>query len=222
MNQSSNEPGPNDSLSLVHLIRPPSVATDGPAPSLLLLHGQGADEADLAPLAGSLDPRLFVVSARGWIPFSSGYRWFASDSPDTLDRSSLLQGVDRVSRFVAEITDAYRLDPERRFVLGFSNGAGIASALALTKPGLLAGAILCSGIYPFQVDLGWPDDLENYPTFVAHGDLDPLLSVDIGRAARRWLEDRGASVEYHEYPIPHAISPDELTDVDNWLKKQLG
>ncbi len=221
MNHSPSEQAPNDTLSLVHTIRPPRVATERPAPSLLLLHGQGADDADLAPLADSLDPRLFVVSARGWIPFSSGFRWFSSDSPDALDRSSLLEGIDRVAGFVGEITDAYCLDPERRFVLGFSNGAGIASATALTKPGLLAGAIFCSGIYPFQVDLGWPDDLNAYPAFVAHGNLDPLLSVDIGRAARHWLDDHGATVEYHEYPIQHAISPDELTDIDTWLEEQI-
>ena len=50
-------------MSLEHVVRP---AADEPAGALILLHGRGTNEYDLAPLADVLDPerRLLAVTPR--------------------------------------------------------------------------------------------------------------------------------------------------------------
>src|SRR5450759_1204785 len=63
---------PEGSLSLVHLIRPPTVPPAGPAPLLMLLHGIGSHERDLMELAPELDGRFFIVSARAPVTLGSG------------------------------------------------------------------------------------------------------------------------------------------------------
>lgn len=50
-------------MLLVHRVIPPQTPSASP-PLLVLLHGIGADEADLVALAPSLDRRFLIVSAR--------------------------------------------------------------------------------------------------------------------------------------------------------------
>ena len=59
------------------------------------------------------------------------------------------------------------------------------------------------------------------PIFVAHGTRDPVVDVRLGDEARRLLEEAGYSVTWHSYPIPHSVSPEELTHVAAWLRRVL-
>ena len=55
------------------------------------------------------------------------------------------------------------------------------------------------------------------PVAIGHGTYDPIISVDFGRQARQLLEDAGAYVIYREYPLPHAIDPRFLTELQPWV-----
>src|SRR5512142_2797709 len=93
-------------------------------PLLVLLHGIGADEEDLLPLAQLLDPRFLVVSARA--PHEAepmGHRWYAIDwttTPPRADPAEMAASRDLLARFVEEATAAHGADPSRVFLLGFS------------------------------------------------------------------------------------------------------
>src|SRR3712207_4936856 len=77
-------------LNLAHIVRPAPAYSRGGAPQegtpgLLLLHGRGADEADLMGIEGALDPRLTIVSARAPFRFGPGFAWYGMPqigSPD--------------------------------------------------------------------------------------------------------------------------------------------
>jgi len=56
----------------------------------------------------------------------------------------------------------------------------------------------------FELDLS---DLDGYPVAIAHGSLDPVISVEWSREARRVLEAAGAEPLYRESPLPHTIDP---------------
>jgi phospholipase/carboxylesterase len=55
------------------------------------------------------------------------------------------------------------------------------------------------------------------PIAIAHGTLDPVISVDWGRRARAQLEAAGADVVYHESPIPHTIDPAFVKELRTWI-----
>ena len=57
-------------------ILPARLASPGAPPLLVMLHGIGADERDLLPLARFLDPRLVVASLRAPHGYGVGYSWF--------------------------------------------------------------------------------------------------------------------------------------------------
>jgi phospholipase/carboxylesterase len=71
-----------------------------------------------------------------------------------------------------------------------------------------AGVIALSGFVPRVA--GWPLDpprLRGVPVGIAHGTLDPIISVDFGREANELLTAAGASVVWQETRYPHGVDP---------------
>jgi phospholipase/carboxylesterase len=57
---------------------------------------------------------------------------------------------------------------------------------------------------------------------MAHGTQDPMVPVSLARTLQSDLVALGYEVEWHEYPMPHSVSMEEVRDVAAWLKKILG
>lgn len=213
-------------LSLVHLVQPPRQPIDRP-PLLLLLHGVGSHEGDLLGLAPYLDPRFLVVSLRAPYPLAPGmYAWFEVQldpanpiiNPAQAESSRLT-----VLRFIPEAVDAYRADPARVFLMGFSQGAIISLSVALTEPEGIAGVVVMSGRLLPEVlpKLAPPETLRGMPVLVVHGRADPILPIQHGRAIRERLSTLPVDLTYREYPMAHEVSAESLADVTAWLQTQL-
>src|SRR5512147_653420 len=112
-------------MPLVHRIVLPRKRSARP-PLLVLLHGIGADEEDLVPLAPSMDPRFLIVSARAPTPEPPGYRWYAIDwttVPPSADPIEVAASRDLLASFVEETVEEHGADASRVFLMGFSQGA---------------------------------------------------------------------------------------------------
>jgi phospholipase/carboxylesterase len=181
-------------------------AAGEPQGTLVLLHGRGADEHDLFPLLDALDPerRLRGLTPGGPLSLPPGGRhWYRLAGIPTPDPATFWPSFEALS----ELLDG--LQPP--LVLGgFSQGAVMSYALALGRgPSKRPAALLpLSGFMPrvdgLELDL---DGLEGFPVAIAHGSLDPVISVEWSREARDVLTAAGADVEYHEAPLPHTIDP---------------
>lgn len=214
-------------LSLVHLIRRPLAATGGKPPLLLLLHGVGSHEQDLFGLASLLDPRFFVVSARAPITLGPGaYAWFhvqwTAEGP-VATGTEAEESLVILSRFIAELVEAYSLDGKRVYLLGFSQGSIMSLALALTTPELVAGLVVNSGRLLLEMlpKLAPREALAGLPILVTHGTQDQVLPIRFGRAIRDELGTLPVAVSYREYPMAHEISAESLSDVAAWLRARL-
>lgn len=218
------------SFSLVHLTRPPQQAPlEGTQPPLLvLLHGVGSNERDLFGLAPELDPRFRIVSARGPLTRAQGsYAWFDVQflvgggfviNPEQLDASR-----QRLISFLREAGEGYGTDPERVYLLGFSQGAIMSLTLSLTQPTLLAGVVAISGRIPPEVQ-PWtvsPEETAGLPVIVTHGRADAVISLDWARRARETLKQQRVALTYHEHDGGHFIPPAMLTEVAGWLTQRL-
>jgi phospholipase/carboxylesterase len=210
-------------LGLVHVVHPARSGGPGPHPALLLLHGRGADEQDLLGLADELDPRLYVVSARAPLTLGPGFAWYHLLDIGNPDLASFNASLEALTSFVQALPSAYPIDPTRIFSLGFSQGAMMAGSLLLTHPNLPAGTVMLSGYLPLNAGLPINQKgLIGRPIFVGHGTLDPVIPIDAARQARDFLTRAGTALTYREYPIPHYIGPQELSDVVTWLAGALG
>ena len=59
------------------------------------------------------------------------------------------------------------------------------------------------------------------PVFMAHGVFDPVVPAAAGEAAARALEAMGIQVTWRRYPMPHAVLPEEIADLANWMGARL-
>jgi phospholipase/carboxylesterase len=216
----------SESLALEHLVRHPTRAAGAP-PLLILLHGIGSNEEDLMGLEPYLDERFLIVSARAPHPYGwGGYAWFEIEwLPDgiAIDRAQAEQSRDLIVRFIGEAVAAYSADPARVYLMGFSQGAMMSGWVALTRPELVAGAVLMSGRVPDEVraQIADPEQLAGKPFLVVHGTMDQVLPIQNGRASRDLLQRLPIDLTYREYPMSHEVSAESLTDVVAWLSARL-
>jgi len=207
-------------LSLAYqVVQPPG---PGPHPVLLLLHGRGANEHDLLPLASSFDPRFLVISARAPLTRWGGYHWYDLIEMGTPDPVTYARGLAALQRFVAEVLATFPVAADRLFLLGFSQGAMMTGSLLMTQPDTVAGAVMLSGYLPLEQGLPVNTErLAGKPVFVGHGTADQVLPIRHGRETRAYLQSARADLSYHEYAMAHQIGPRERQDVAVWLSEHL-
>jgi phospholipase/carboxylesterase len=200
---------------------------DGPPPLLVLLHGLGGDESNLIPLAAHLDPRFLVVSVRAPRPHHPGYAWFrltwraAGDvEPDATQARESLAGL---VRWIGAAPARLGADRRQVFLLGFSQGAMMSFGVLRAAPERLAGVVALSGHFDEDLfdEVAAEDAVARVPLFVAHGTDDEVLPIASGRAIRDFFTPRVRDFRYREYAIAHAIGPDELRDVAEWLRRRI-
>jgi len=200
-------------------------AAGEPEGALVLFHGRGADEHDLAPLLDVLDPeRRFVgITPRGPLSLPpGGAHWYAVHEIGYPDPSTFLPTYAALSAWLDGLWETTGLAAERTVLGGFSQGAVMTYSLGLgrgrTRP---AALVALSGFIPtvpgFELDLEPPLP----PVAIGHGTFDNVISVEWGRRARQELEAAGADLLYREYPLPHAVDPGFLVELAPWLSAVL-
>jgi len=222
-------------LILTHLNFPPRRLLSGTLPPLLLLlHGIGSQEGDLAALVPLLDDRFHIMSLRAPITLApSSYAWFEVGLPPRVPQIQTSQAEASRKLLIEFIRLAplhYPIDPQQVHLFGFSQGAVMSLVLSLTRPDLLAGAVALSGRIlpelfssegPLAGHIASTQDLKDFPVFLGHGTQDQVLPVHYGRSARDRLSSLPVALTYYEYDMPHLISDACLRDAGTWLSARL-
>jgi phospholipase/carboxylesterase len=211
--------------ALHHIALQPKNHGAGPHPTLLLIHGRGADEEDLPGLADRLDPRLLILSVRAPFPFSpgGGYTWYDVGEGGSPEPAMFRESCERLSRFVDQALQQYPVDPARLFLLGFSMGTVMALALSLSRPGLVRGVSANSGYVAEGTHLVYRwTDLAGTSFFLAHGTFDPVIPIALARRARDLFSASNAPHMFREYPMAHQITDESLADIAAWLHPLVG
>lgn len=214
-------------LPLEHVYVEPSEATDGPAPAVVVLHGRGADEEDLLPVARQLPDELHVVSLRAPDRLMSGYTWYELDtSAGGLHQSQphaeeYRRSLDLVSESVESAIEAYDLDADRLGLLGFSQGCITSLGLLLEAPDRFAWVVGLHGYLAASHADRDPDGIEDKPVFLGAGAADQIIPADrVERAADR-LRELGADVRFDVYQAPHGVGQQELADLVSFVEKHV-
>ncbi|HVA27312.1 MAG TPA: hypothetical protein VNF68_03985 [Candidatus Baltobacteraceae bacterium] len=192
-------------------------------PLLVLLHGRGADEHDLFTLGPAIDSSIAVASVRGPLTTDEGgYTWSESRTPGRYIGESLRASATWFQAWLDSLASG-RTEPQDVYLLGFSAGMAMASALLLDQPTRYAGAILLSGTLPFDTDVPMTKNrLANVRVFHGHGSFDRVIPADlVTRSAKYLRESSGAVLETRSYPIAHEISDPEVRDINAWLTQAI-
>lgn len=206
-------------------------ADAGPYPTLIALHGWGANALDLLGLSPHLcDGRLLVLCPQGPLsvpsgPGASGYGWFPISMGAPPEPRLFAMALDALDEFIDQSLERYPIASDRVALLGFSQGGAMAYALAARSPGRFAALAALStwlpdGVVPSPAP-GSPQLFAGMPVLVQHGESDPVIPVSRARAAVEVLRRSGADVRYREYGIGHQISADSLRDLNAFLVERL-
>ncbi len=214
-------------LPLEHVHVEPATPTDGPAPAVFVLHGRGADEEDLLPVAQHLPDELHTISLRAPDRLMGGYTWYEIEMPDgDLHRSQpnmeeFRRSLDFVSETVATAIERYDLAPDEIGLLGFSQGAITSLSLLCEQPERFAWVVCLHGYLAESHGDSMPEGIEDTPVFVGSGTADQIIPAERAEAAADRLREMGCAVESHQYDSAHGIGPDELADVVEWVETRM-
>lgn len=200
-------------------IRPAAVQ---PARLLLMLHGWTGDENSMWVFARDLPPEEWVIAPRA--PHStepSGYSWRPNADGDSA-RPSLEMFQPSIQELV-EMVDAYAIstgiDASRFDVLGFSQGAALASVMGMLYPERIEKLGILAGFVPRGAgDLIARRPLAGKRVFMAHGSQDPLVPIERARRSVEMLEQAGAKVVFCESEVGHKISVDCMRSLRAYLQ----
>ena len=196
-------------LDRPHVFQPADDAAAGPP--LLLLHGTGGDEHDLLPLRDYLSPGAAVLSVRGTVLENGMARFFRRLREGVFDEDDLRQQADNLAEFVGLACQTYEIDDGSLVAVGFSNGANIASAMMLRRPGVLAGAVLLAAMVPFAEPPA--ADLSGALAIISNGARDPMITAQMTKLLARQLAERGAEVIELPHSGGHQIDPAVLPQI---------
>jgi phospholipase/carboxylesterase len=176
-------------------------------PPLLLLHGTGGNEDDLLPLGERLLPGAALLSPRGQVMERGMPRFFRRIAEGVFDLEDLRRRTGELAEFVTAARGEYGLGSPP-VAVGFSNGANIAAALLLLRPGTLGGALLLRPMVPLVPD---PlPQLGGVPVQINAGVADPIVTPEQSEALAALLRQAGASVSLDWVKVGHTLSPTDL------------
>ena len=209
--------------------------TPAPTHSVIWLHGLGADANDFVPvvpelrLPSSLAVRFVFpnapvqpVTINGGMVMRSWYDILVMDLVRQEDAAGIRRSQAAIEALIARENE--RGIPTERIVLaGFSQGCAMTLHTGLRLKEKLAGMIGLSGYLPL-IDMAASEHTPHNtdtPIFLAHGTYDPVVALVRAEASRERLTQLGYAVEWHTYPMPHAVNPQEIADIAAFLRRVL-
>lgn len=211
-------------LSLAHNLLP-AKAPDEKPPLLLMLHGYGSHENDLFSFAPMVNEKATVVSLRA--PMSlpwGGFAWYEIDfnalgTGKMSNTEQARESMELIRKVIGEIHEAYGTDPQRVWLVGFSQGAILSYGLSLNYPKEFGKVLALSGyilkdIIPEKYK---KDELQHLDYFLSHGTQDEVIPVEWAQQSPKVLEQLGVSHQYREYPMGHGINPECFEDLKLWM-----
>lgn len=208
-----------------YLIKEPKVVKEQ-NPLIILIHGYGSNEEDLFSFAPELPDDYYVVSVQA--PYQVppyGFAWYAisfdADMNKFSDDNQAIESRDLLIQFIDELTAKYLIDSKNVNLIGFSQGAILSYAIAVTYPEKINKVVALSGYFNPEIMLPKTDvsAYSNLKIFGSHGTVDQVIPVEWARKSSAFLEPLKISFEYKEYPVGHGVAPQNFFDLKAFLLK---
>ena len=184
---------------------------------LLLLHGTGGNENDMIPLGRDLDPAAALLSLRGNVLENGMPRFFRRLSEGVFDEEDVVRRANELADFIPAAAAKYEFDPAMLTAIGYSNGANIAAAVLLLRPGVIKSAVLLRAMVPLT-PAALPD-LAGTRVMICSGTHDPIVPIENAKRLTTMLREGGADVTLRLEDASHQLVFDEIAAAKNWLQE---
>lgn len=184
------------------------------APVIFTFHGTGGDETQFHGLASDLMPRAHVVSPRGNVSERGMNRFFRRTGEGVYDMPDFWARAEEMARFLAKEKEASTAG--RAIGLGYSNGANILAAVAMTRPEIVDDLILMHPLIPFAPEP--QPGLRGRSVLITAGRNDPICPAPLTQNLVAYFEAQAAEVTVEWHDGGHEVRQSELAAVQAFLK----
>lgn len=181
----------------------------------ILLHGSGADETTMLPLAHKIDADATLLSVRGRALEEGAPRWFRRMGSMIFDQADIAGEAEAFAAFIDGAIHAYGLDPNSIVYIGYSNGANLLNAMLSLHPHLIRRAVLLRSMA--VLDNPPAADMSDAGVLVVAGEKD--LYGPYAKPLAERLRDGGAKVELATVPAGHDLDDADVPVIQAWLNK---
>ncbi len=200
---------------------------------VVLLHGYGANGADLLgladPLGEHLPDTLFVApDAPESVPgMPTGFQWFPIPWIDGSSEEEAERGLLSAANDLNAFLDALMVDedvlPEQVVLFGFSQGTMMALHVAPRREDEVAGIVAFSGRL-LRPELLKDEAISRPPVLLVHGDADDMVPPKSLPEAAEALQEAGWTDVYAHVMkgTGHGIAPDGLQVALAFMADKLG
>jgi phospholipase/carboxylesterase len=206
-----------------------------PDACVIWLHGLGADGHDFEPAVPALVPAgaralrfvlphapVRAVTLNGGARMRAWYDIRGFDRHAAQDESGV-RDSDAAIRALIRRENERGIATERVVLAGFSQGGAMALFTGTRLAEQLAGIIGLSCYLPLASSFAAERHAANQttPIFLAHGSYDAVVDPRMGEETRALLEADAYPVEWHSYPMPHAVCAEEIAAIAAFLHRVL-
>ena len=207
-----------------------------PVGTIIWMHGLGADGWDFMPIVRELPlpeeaPLRFIfphapirpVTLNNGMEMRAWYDIAMLDMQRLPDEAGIREAQQSIERLMARERDR-GVDSSKIVLAGFSQGGVIALQTGLRHANQLGGIVALSTYLALDDSLDNEASAANRstPIFMAHVTQDPMIPLRLAEISKGGLERRGYPVEWHTYPMPHAICPEEVEAIAEFLGRIYG
>ncbi len=194
-------------------------------PLLVGLHGYGSDPDSFVGLWERFDnPQFIYAVPQAPYPYlrgnEQGYSWEAPVPWDNLiSERSWGESEAYVANLVKHLKNEYKVGDT--YLLGFSQGCGLAYSAGLKNHELFAGVIAFGGWLSTEwlVEKSGFDlkEAKTLRIFIAHGSKDNVVKPEESLKAKSILEKHGYNVTFYEFDGAHQVPKEALLKAQKWM-----
>jgi phospholipase/carboxylesterase len=153
------------------------------------------------------------------------YAWyhvdFSSDKP-VINTAEELNSRKQIVEFIEWSKKEFKIDAQRIFMCGFSQGSIMSYSVAISNPNLIKGIAIMSGRMLDEIQPALEkNDISKLRVFISHGTKDPMLKIEYARNAKLKLTSKHCKISYHEFDDVHTINESMYQNLVTWLSANL-
>src|SRR3954470_21244405 len=159
-------------------------------PVIFALHGIGYDEQYMLNLVEDVKEDYILIGIRGDLTYEEGYAYYYLKGYGNPERKLFDSSIEKLKNFIEEASNHYPIDPDRKYVVGFSQGAILSMSLALLLGDSIKGIVPMNGYIPQFVKEEYSlQPFNHLSVFLCQGAEDPIFPIKIGKENYDYLRE---------------------------------
>jgi phospholipase/carboxylesterase len=197
---------------------PKNMNPDKKYPVIFGLHGIGYNENDMLELVENVKEEFILIGIRGNLTYEKGYAYYFLKSYGNPERELFDSSMENMEAFIEEACEQYPIDRDRKYLIGFSQGAILSMSLALVLGESIKGVVAMNGYIPEFVKEEFPlKSIQQTSFLVTQGEKDQIFSLPVGLENYEYLRQHAGSVKYTIYPAGHEVTAEMKCDLVSWI-----